>query len=36
MQCIFVYPVVEQLEHLDGGNMDRQIHGKEMLNWFVA
>ncbi len=30
MHCVFVYPVFKQLEHsLDGGYMDRQIHGKE-------
>ncbi len=31
MHCIFVYPVIKH-----GGKTDRQIHGKETVNWFVA
>ncbi len=35
MYCIFVYLVITQVEHLDGGYTDRQIYGKETVNWFV-
>ncbi len=36
MYRLFVYPVIKQVEHLDGGYTDRQIHEKETVNWFVA
>ncbi len=35
MHCIFVFPVIKQVEHSDRGYTDRQIRGKETANWFV-
>ncbi len=36
MHCLFVYPFIKQVEYLDGGYGDCQIHGKATVNWFIA